>query len=300
MKMIQYHELMNPALEGLHALGGSGSNDEIYEKVVELLNLPNDLLEQVHDPSRGNMSEVEYRLAWAKNYLKNYGLIENSSRGVWALVNASEPVTRVEPCVVVSVVQAGLKARKITSTSSRDKPVVDKRELDEPPTEILNEVQSNELEEQWRVDLQNILTNTLSPAQFERLVQRLLRECGFVHVEVTGASNDGGIDGKGILRLGGIMSFHVLFQCKKYTGVVSSDKIRDFRGALVGRADKGLFVTTGSFTRDAMKEATRDGAPPIDLIDGDQLADMLKNLGLGVEKKIVERFEVNKNWFEKI
>jgi len=135
---------------------------------------------------------------------------------------------------------------------------------------------------------------------FERLVKRMLRESGFVQVEVTGRSGDGGIDGKGIVRVGGLLSFHVLFQCKKYQGSVSAGAMRDFRGALVGRADKGLFVTTGTFTHDATREATRDGAPPIDLIDGDQLADKLKELGLGIKTELVESVDVDAEWFRNI
>ena len=135
---------------------------------------------------------------------------------------------------------------------------------------------------------------------FERLVQRILRESGFTQVEVTGKSGDGGIDGKGIARINGFLSFHVLFQCKKYSGTVTPSLIRDFRGAMQGRADKGLFVTTGSFTREAIKEATRDGAPAIDLIDGEQLADRLKELGLGLKKKMIETVEIDYDWYDKI
>ncbi len=144
----------------------------------------------------------------------------------------------------------------------------------------------------------HILTKKLDPAAFERLTQRLLRESGFLQVEVTGRTGDGGIDGKGIARIHGFMSFHVYFQCKKYQGSVSAGAIRDFRGAMVGRADKGLFVTTGTFTPAAVEEATRDGAPPIDLVDGDDLADKLKELGLGIKTELVERATVDESWFE--
>ena len=144
------------------------------------------------------------------------------------------------------------------------------------------------------------LTKELAPATFERLVQRLLRESGFIQVEVTGRTGDGGIDGKGIARIHGLMSFHVIFQCKRYQGVVSSSEIRDFRGAMVGRSDKGLFITTGSFSRDAMKEATRDGAPPIDLLDGDQLSEKLKELRLGIKVEKVEKVSVESDWFKTI
>ena len=145
-----------------------------------------------------------------------------------------------------------------------------------------------------------ILTKEITPDAFERLTKRLLRESGFVQVEVTGRSGDGGVDGKGIIRIGGLLSFHVVFQCKKYQGSVGASHMRDFRGAMVGRADKGLFNTTGTFTRDAIKEATRDGAPPIDLVDGDQLADKLKELGLGIKMEVVEKVNVDEEWFKKI
>ena len=142
----------------------------------------------------------------------------------------------------------------------------------------------------------------MEPAAFERLVQRLLREAGFIQVEVTGRSGDGGVDGKGIMRLGGMLSFRVIFQCKRYQGSITPSQIRDFRGAMVGRADKGLFITTGNFTKEAVREATRDGAPAIDLIDGDQLVEKLKEFELGVRtKKIeVEQVAIDGNWFSSI
>jgi restriction system protein len=132
------------------------------------------------------------------------------------------------------------------------------------------------------------------------LVQRVLRESGFVAVEVTGRTGDGGIDGKGIARINGFMSFHVLFQCKRYKTSVGASEIRDFRGAMVGRADKGLFITTGSFTPAAVKEATRDGAPPIDLVDGGELGEKLKELSLGVRTEMVERVFIDTAWFKSI
>ena len=139
----------------------------------------------------------------------------------------------------------------------------------------------------------------MEPDAFERLTQRLLRESGFIQVEVTGQPGDGGIDGKGIMRLGGLLSFHVIFQCKHYRGSVGIGVVRDFRGAMVGRADKGLLITTGNFTRDAEREATRDGAPAIDLIDGELLVEKLKQLELGVKTKVIEseEAEIDREWF---
>lgn len=153
--------------------------------------------------------------------------------------------------------------------------------------------------EDWKEEIRNILYS-ISPSQFERLTQRLLRESGFTQVEVTGKSGDGGIDGKGIIKIGGLISFHAMFQCKRYKDSVTAGNIRDFRGALQGRADKGLFVTTGTFTRDAVKEAHRDGAPPIDLIDGDEFVEKLKELSLGIKTELIEQVTVLHDWFEKI
>lgn len=150
----------------------------------------------------------------------------------------------------------------------------------------------------WREDLLNTLLK-MEPSAFERLAQRLLRESGFIQVEVTGKSGDGGIDGKGIMRLSGLLSFHVIFQCKRYRGAVTASQVRDFRGAMIGRADKGLLITIGNFTKDATREATRDGAPAIDLIDGDLLVDKLKELELGVKTESIEvkHISVDHDWF---
>lgn len=281
-KIPTFDELMNPLLKALHALGGSGSNEEIYERVVADLGLPTEVLEELHRPDRSNQTEVEYRLGWAKTYLKKFGVINNSERGVWALVDSKNPIAKIDSRKVVKDVR---EADRLAKSENDGK------------VEFGSE---GDAEASWRSQLHTILTQDLDPAAFERLTQRILREAGFIQVEVTGRSGDGGIDGKGILRIGGIMSFHVLFQCKKYQGVITASQIRDFRGALVGRADKGLFITTGTFSRDAIKEATRDGAPPIDLIDGDQLADKLKELRLGVKTEVVESVHVDKEFFANI
>lgn len=142
----------------------------------------------------------------------------------------------------------------------------------------------------------------LAADAFERLSQRVLRESGFTQVEVTGRGGDGGIDGKGVVRIGGVLSFHVIFQCKRYKGSVGAGVIRDLRGAMMGRADKGLLLTTGTITRDARREAQRDGATPIDLIDGEDLVQRLKDLEMGVDisKHVVEDVKVNRQWFEGI
>jgi len=281
-KLPTFDRLMNPLLRSLRTLGGSGSVEEIYDRVVELEKLPEDVLSQLHDPERSNQTEVAYRLAWARTYLKKYGLLENSTRGVWALTAKAKDIEQVNPQDVVRTVRA-----------------LDREEAAEPDTEESAPLEVSQ-EEQWKQKLHAILTQKLAPPAFERLVQRLLRESGFTQVEVTGRSGDGGIDGRGIARIHGFMSFHVLFQCKRYKGAVPAGEIRDFRGAMVGRADKGLFITTGTFSPAAVKEATRDGAPPIDLVDGNELAEKLSELGLGIRKETIEVVKVDETWFESV
>ena len=113
---------------------------------------------------------------------------------------------------------------------------------------------------------------------------------------VTGRSGDGGIDGVGILEVNPLVGFKALFQCKRYAGSVSCGAVRDFRGAMVGRADKGIILTTGSFTSDACKEAVRDGVSPIELVDGEKLVDMLESLELGL--KPVSAYRVDEAFFD--
>ena len=277
---LQYDDLMNSVIQALRTLGGSGTNEEINNQVAEIAKIPAEQLEILHNPEKGGMTEIEYRLMWTRTYLKIYGIIDNSVRGVWSLTDKGSRLDRVDERDVVRVVREQMKKNKKETSENGDEP-------------------SSKIE--WQEQLLDIILK-MSPSAFERLIQRLLRESGFVQVEVTGQSGDGGIDGHGILRLGGLLSFHVIFQAKRWKGAVSSSQVRDFRGAMVGRADKGLLITTGAFTKDALKEATRDGAPAIDLVDGDQLVEKLKQLSLGINtKKIeVEQVSINPNWFSSL
>jgi restriction system protein len=283
MKVPTHDKLLNPTLAALHHLGGSASIAELRDQVIEDLKLPKEIVEQLH-PGKSNETELEYRLAWARTYLKKYGAITNSARAVWALTPKGNDLKTVRPQEVVRFVREQSRRERAGRTELGGTDDV------QAAPEIDEETAS------WRETLMATLLD-MPPDAFERLCQRLLRESGFIQVEVTGRSGDGGIDGHGVLRVGGLLSFPVIFQCKRYRNPVSSGIVRDFRGAMVGRADKGLIITTGSFTRDADREATRDGAPPIDLIDGEQLMDRLKELGLGVSTKQIEVVEVSTEWF---
>ena len=285
----KYPDLLNPTLTALHTLGGSALNREINNQVIEDMRLSSDIAQIPH--GRGNDTEVEYQLAWARTYLKKYGLIDNSERSVWSLTAEGRKTQHVDPKKVVTFVRQQDQALKQVQTE--EDALIE--EIETSTEDSTDETAS------WREDLLDTLRNIPHDA-FERLCQRLLRESGFIEVEVTGKSGDGGIDGHGIIRLAGLISFPVLFQCKRYSGSVGASVVRDFRGAMMGRAEKGVILTTGGFTREAQREATRDGVPLIDLIDGELLIDKIKDLevGVSVKKKMVEVVEVDKDWFASI
>ena len=249
--------------------GGSGSGGEIREKVIADLSIPDKLAEIPHQVKRGRTdgrTELEYNLAWARTDLKQLGYVTNSTRSVWSLTPSGNEAVATHATNIVQPV-----------VPSEKEEVID-----------------------WRTKLGEILVEKVSPSGFERLIQRMLRESGFDQVDVKGRVGDGGIDGVGIARINGILSFRIVFQCKRYKGSVSAGEIRDFRGAMQGRADKGLFITTGYFTRDAQREAVRDGAIAIDLVDGEQLVEKLKTLRLGVEVETLESVRLLPEWFEQL
>lgn len=281
-KVPAYNEMMVELFQAIKDLGGSGTIDEINGKTIEILGLPQDVQEIMHGMT--SRSEVEYRLAWTRTYLKKVGILENSKRGVWALTPKGRELKTIHPDEIVERVRqmTVLKIKDINSINLQDD------NLENDGVDMPDEIQT------WREKLKNILFNLPSDA-FERLTQRLLRECGFTQVRVTGQTGDGGIDGTGIVKLNGIISFHMLFQCKRYVGSVSASEIRDFRGAMQGRADKGLFITTGKFTTPAVEEANRPGTTPIDLMNGDDLVEKLCELQLGVEP--VNDYIINEEWF---
>jgi len=284
--------MMLATVEALRSLGGSAKIDELDEKVVEIEGVSE--FEQSHLMSGDeNRLRLNYYLAWARTYLKRGNALENSSRGVWSLTEVGENLKSIEQTQEIYV-QVNQEERDRARLKRKQK------KAPETPANAEDEVKLGEPDEasDWKQSLLATI-RMMKPDAFERLSQRLLREAGFIKVEVRGKSGDGGIDGLGVLRMN-LVSFQVYFQCKKWTGSVSAKEVRDFRGALQGRADKGLFITTGRFTSQASDEATRDGAIAIDLIDGDRLCELLKENGLGVSTDLVERVKIDPDWFQSV
>ncbi len=281
--------MMLVTVEALKELGGSATVRELNERVIELEGVTE--TEQAFTmPRNENQPRVSYYLAWARTYLKRGNALENSSRGVWALTETGAEITGLDKTREIYE-RVGQEERE-RARAKREAAKSAKADFVEPQVDVPNEA------EDWKSLLLNVL-GAMTPDAFERLSQRLLREAGFTKVEVRGKSGDGGIDGVGVLRMN-LVSFQVYFQCKRWKGSVSAKEIRDFRGALQGRADKGLFISTGHFSSQASDEATRDGAIAIDLIDGDRLCALLKENRLGVETEMIESVRIRSNWFENI
>ena len=269
-----YKFFFEPVLKALDILGGSGSNDEIYKKVISITELSTEVIEEMHTFS---MSQVEYNLMWARTYLKNYGAIENSRQGVWALTTKGTKLLK----------EGNLNVKEITSFTNNKHGIPKEESEDVPEAEKKN----------WHDQISDILQN-MNPFGFEKLSQRLLRECGFTDVQVTKKSGDGGIDGTGKLKIKGIFSFNVAFQCKRYKNQVGAPEIRDFRGSLGTNIEKGVLITTSSFSRAAKEEASSEGKRLIDLMDGEELINKLAEYGIGLKE--VKSYEIDEDFFNSL
>lgn len=279
-----YAVLIEATFTALKELGGSGKNNEINDKAAEILKLSDAILSVPHLNS-SSLSEVNYRLAWARTLLKNYGAIENSARSVWSIKSDFSTIEKVDG----EYIERNCKNSSAQKNDNSDDSI--EKQMEDAGVDIPDEIRP------WRKKLYNVLIN-MNPYSFEKLTQRLLRECGFDDVKVTKKSGDGGIDGTGKLKINGIFSFNIAFQCKRYQGSVGAPDIRDFRGSLTTDIEKGLFITTGSFSKQAIEEASNPGKQQIDLIDGEEFITKLAEYGIGVHE--VKDYDIDEDYFAKI
>lgn len=277
----EFVKWFGPLLDALRQLGGTAKPREASDKIAENLELHDDKLNELLNSGQ---SRYYNQVAWARQYLAWEGLLDTSQHGIWALSAKGENTTLTEEQareIFLKWVDIHRKAKQDKS----EKEIIEEQEESEP----------NDIQPINKTDLLQVLQN-LTPQGFEKICQRLLRESGFEKVVVTGQSHDGGIDGYGTLEMNPFVSFKVLFQCKRYKGTVSRAQVGDFRNAMIGRAEKGIIMTTGTFSSDAIKEANRDGAPQVELVDGEKLVEMFKRVELGVKPKTV--YEVDLPFFE--
>ena len=282
-------DLMYPTLVAVRDMGGSATKSELLEKVPEIAGVTDEQLAVLFPESSRHQGEskVLYRIPWACTHLKRIDALDNSQRGVWSITQKGLDyleMDRVEEALK-SANKAVARERRKARSESQSEPVEDDEELAEG---------DDDGGEDWKGKLLGVL-KAMEPGAFERLSMRLVKEAGFRNVEVLGKPGDGGIDGVGVYKVS-LVSFPTYFQCKRYAGNVPSSAVRDFRGAMAGRGEKGILMTTGTFTREAREEAVRDGAPPVDLIDGDELCALLLEYGIGVRVRTVK--EVDQGFFE--
>lgn len=270
-----------PLLDALRQLGGSGKPREAADKIAENLGLHDDKLNEILNSGQ---SRFYNQVAWARQYLAWEGLLDTSQHGIWALSSKGESTT-LNDYQAREIFLKWVDIHRKTRHDKSETEIIEEQEASEP-----DDIQSSN-----QPDLLQVL-QSLTPIGFEKICQRLLRESGFEKVTVTGQSHDGGIDGYGTLEMNPFVSFKVLFQCKRYKGTVSRAQVGDFRNAMIGRAEKGIIMTTGSFSSDAIKEANREGAPQVELVDGEKLIEMFKRVELGMRKKVI--YEVDLPFFE--
>jgi restriction system protein len=280
-------QYINPVLAALKELGGSARPGEVYSKVADDLGLSDAARNETRKDGR---PAFENETAWARQYLVESGYIDKSRRGVWTLTEKGRSAS------VLSIAEVNELVRE-AQRRIRDRSSAAVLQTEEPGCAIDETDLAGEDEEgnSYRQRLLDLMAS-LPPSGFERLCQRLLREAGFEDVTVTGRSGDGGIDGIGVLKINPFVTFKVLFQCKRWKGVVGSSQVRDFRGAMIGRADKGLLLTTASFSTEAHREAVRDGVPPIELISGEQLIELFEQLELGLTPRTT--YDIDTEFFK--
>ena len=283
-KFPQFFRFIRPVDEVLKDLGGSGKASEVTDAVIEKMGITEDELSQT---IKSGISRIKNQTGWARFVLVKSGYIDSSQRGVWSFTEKGDKEE-----ITDEILNKLYKRKKQLDKESLESEKSKKHEIT-----TFDEIDEEDVDQSvnYKTELMEILLS-LPPSGFEKLCQRLLRESGFEQVIVTGKTGDGGIDGHGILQVNPFVSFSVLFQSKRYKGSVSASQIRDFRGAMFGRADKGIVITTGSFTLDAKREARRDGVPPIELVDGEKLIEMFETLELGLKPK--RDFDVDREFFK--
>ncbi|MBL7795281.1 MAG: restriction endonuclease [Saprospiraceae bacterium] len=281
IRRTEFVKWMGPILDALRDLGDSGKPAEVSQRIAEKLKIPDNVLDET---LKSGANRFHNQVQWARQYLVWDGYLDSSKRGTWKLTEKGKgaKLTEDEAHKIflkwVAIFQANRRGESVEEISKEQE-----------------EVAPEAFEREFSTNLLEVL-RSLSPSGFEKVCKELLREHGFENVVVTGKSHDGGIDGYGTLEINPFVSFKVLFQCKRYKGSVSRSEVGDFRNAMIGRAEKGIIMTTGTFSQEAIKEASRDGAPKIELIDGIRLVEMFEKVELGLIPKTV--FEVDLAYFE--
>ena len=276
---------MGPILDALRELGDSGSPKEVSDLIAKNLNIPDEKKEEL---TESGVPRFHNQVCWARQYLVWEGFLSSAKRGLWTLTEKGRTghITESQGRNIfrkwVAIHAAAREAKNIEKKHAKIHEIQD------------DDIDADREDSPHRVELLNLL-KSLSPEGFENLCKYILRVFGFENVVVTPRGKDDGIDGYGVLQINPFVSFKVIFQCKRYQGTVSRAQVGDLRNAMIGRADKGIMMTTGIFSEEAKREASRDGAPPIELIDGEALLNMIEQEEIGLKTKTI--FEIDYSFF---
>lgn len=269
MKGPHFLNYVKPLVEVLRNVGGSGTTADVIDQVISYMKIPDSVVEET---IASGASRVRNQIQWARMYLVKANLMDSSQRGVWKLTEKGYETEITEETVYALF-------KKVQGSFVEEPKHKESVPVEESEEEIVADEAHGEV-------LLNILKG-LSPAGFERICKRLLSEVGIHDVQITGGSGDQGIDGTGVIKVNEVVGFTIIFQCKRYKDSVVPHHVRDFRGTMQGRADRGIIITTGRFTSEAKTEAVRDGVPPIELIDGERLVSLFEKYQLGLKPKVV-------------
>jgi len=266
---------LDPILGALDEYGGSATPQQVKEMIARDLNLP---IEVTTRRLRSGLYQYSNDVDQAKYYLAAAGYIDSSQWGRWTLTeigfdgldeDAGEHLALYRKLYrQFAETRKGRRLGQRNEDENRRRSTTDADALPKNPTLAA--------------------IHAMEPAIFEYLCVKLLRTMGLESVTVTGATRDKGIDGVGVLQVMRFLRFRILFQAKRYAGDIYASQVRDFRGAIQGRSDRGIFITTGTFTPEARAEAMRDGVPPVELVDGEELAGLVDRLQINLKPSIDE------------
>jgi restriction system protein len=285
-------ELEEPMLRVLAAHGGQARPDEVYEGVRRLFPqlTDADLLETV--PSGDN--KFKNRIRFVRQALIDRGEMYSPNYGTWGITTKG-----MERITAAKSAQFPVSQSKPTPNAHPVSPVIIQSSLAATSAvPVAPQISSTNLEELFddyfaafeRKVIQALLD--LSPAQFERFAAELITAYGFMKTRVTNTNTapDGGIDGYGELKVG-LASVKAAFQCKRWKAQVGRPEIDKFRGAIQGQFEHGYFFTTASFSDEARKASVKDGAVPIFLFDGHEIAQIMIEKQLGITRRPIEIYE---------
>lgn len=277
---------MGPLLDCLRALGGSAKPKEVSGWIARQLKLPSTVTESA---LKSGASRFHNQVQWARQYLVWQGLIDDSKRGIWTLTPLGWKTRLDEPAACrVFLDRVKINRRCV----ARMKPPPHRCRRMTPDRTQPNRRQPTKSRSRicWTSSSRCRRTGSNSCAAV-CCASTVSRRSRSRNARVMAAST-----AMALLRLSPFVSLRVAFQAKRFADTVARRDIGEFRNALLGRAEKGVFITTGRFTADAATEAARDGVIPIELIDGERLVELFQTAELGVRPR--QTFAIDHAFFD--